>query len=141
MMMIYEKNTGKPSTRFVTDGIHSAGIEVWHFEYIEWLEAKASSYDRLLAKKLTDEELDSPPASKILKEMAEKAEAYDSLMSMNSVSENEIRIVLDGNAWCAYRMPFRNLQEDDAGFGSTPQMALTALLEVELPYGRDDNHA
>jgi hypothetical protein len=70
-----------------------------------------------------------------------KAEAYDRLMSMNSVSENEIRIVLDGNAWCAYRMPFRNLQEDDAGFGSTPQMALTALLEIELPYGMEDNHA
>jgi len=69
-----------------------------------------------------------------------KASAYDRLMSMNSVSENEIRIVLDGNAWCAYRMPFRNLQEDDAGFGSTPQMALTALLEVELPDGRDANH-
>ncbi len=44
-------------------------------------EAKATAYDRLLAKKLTDEELDNPPASKILKEMAEKAEAYDRLMS------------------------------------------------------------
>lgn len=62
-----------------------------------------------------------------------KAEAYDRLMSMNSISENDIQIVLDGNAWCAYRIPFRNLQEDDAGFGATPQMALTALLESELP--------
>jgi hypothetical protein len=66
---------------------------------------------------------------------AEKAQAYDRLMSMNSISENDIQIVLDGNAWCAYRLPFRNLQEDDAGFGDTPQMALTALLESELPDG------
>jgi hypothetical protein len=64
-----------------------------------------------------------------------KAAAYDRLMSMNSTSENDIQIVLDGNAWCAYRLPFRNLQEDDAGFGATPQIALTALLESELPDG------
>lgn len=64
-----------------------------------------------------------------------KAEAYDRLMSMNSISENDIQIVLDGNAWCAYRLPFRNLQEDNAEFGVTPQMALTALLESELPDG------
>lgn len=39
MMMIYEKSTGKPSTRFVTDGIHSVGsIEVWHYDYVKWLE-------------------------------------------------------------------------------------------------------
>ncbi len=69
-----------------------------------------------------------------------KASAYDRLMSMNSVSENEISIVLDGNAWCAYRQPFRNLQEDDAGFGSTPQMALAALLTAELPDGWEAPH-
>jgi hypothetical protein len=101
IMKRYEAETGKQSTRFVTDGIHSVGIEGWHYEYIVWLEAKATAYDRL--------------------------------MSMNSISENDIQIVLDGNAWCAYRLPFRNLQEDDAGFGATPQMALTALLESELP--------
>lgn len=99
IMKRYEAETGKQSTRFVTDGIHSVGIEGWHYEYIVWLEAKATAYDRL--------------------------------MSMNSISENDIQIVLDGNAWCAYRIPFRNLQEDDAGFGATPQMALTALLESE----------
>ena len=49
MMKRYEAETGKQSTRFVTDGIHSAGIEVWHFDYIEWLEAKASTYDRLIS--------------------------------------------------------------------------------------------
>jgi hypothetical protein len=64
-----------------------------------------------------------------------KAAAYDRLMSMNSVSKNDIEIVLDGDAWCAYRKPFRNLQEDEAGFGATPQIALTALLESELPDG------
>ena len=67
-----------------------------------------------------------------------KAETYDRLMSMNSISENDIQIVLDGNAWCAYRLPFRNLQEDNAGFGVTPQMALTALLESELPDGWEE---
>ena len=64
-----------------------------------------------------------------------KAAAYDRIMSMNSISENDIQIVLDGNAWCAYRLPFRNLQEDDAGFGATPQIALIALLKSELPDG------
>jgi hypothetical protein len=135
-----EREYERAVSRFDELGRIHCSIKADQNKKIRELEVKASSYDRLLAKKLTDEELDSPPASKILKEMAEKAEAYDRLMSMNSVSENEIRIVLDGNAWCAYRMPFRNLQEDDAGFGSTPQMALTALLEVELPDGRDANH-
>ena len=68
-----------------------------------------------------------------------KAEAYDRMMSMNSISENDIQIVLDGNAWCAYRKPFRNLQEDDAGFGDTPQIALTALVESELPDGWEES--
>jgi hypothetical protein len=48
-MKRYEAETGKQSTRFVTDGIHSAGIEVWHYEYIAWLETKASAYDRLMS--------------------------------------------------------------------------------------------
>jgi hypothetical protein len=71
-------------------------------------------------------------------EIEAKATAYDRLMSMNSVSKNDIEIVLDGDAWCAYRKPFRNLQEDDAGFGDTPQTALTALLESELPDGWEE---
>lgn len=74
----------------------------------------------------------------MIPQLEAKAEAYDRLMSMNSVSKNEIKIVLDGNAWCAYRLPFRNLQEDDAGFGATPQIALTALLESELPDGWEE---
>ena len=49
MMKRYEAETGKQSTRFVTDGIHSAGIEVWHYEYLAWLEAKAAAYDRLMS--------------------------------------------------------------------------------------------
>lgn len=75
--------------------------------------------------------------SELIKARA-KAAAYDRLMSMNSISENEIQIMLDGNAWCAYRLPFRNLQEDNAGFGVTPQIALTALLESELPDGWEE---
>ena len=71
-------------------------------------------------------------------ELQAKAKKYDRLMSMNSLSKNDIKIVLDGNAWCAYRLPFRNLQEDDAGFGATPQIALTALLKSELPNGWEE---
>ena len=106
MMNRYEAETGKKSVRVMTDGIHAVAFDVWHFEYIKWLESKATAYDRLI--------------------------------SMNSVSKNEIKIVLDGNAWCAYRLPFRNLQEDDAGFGATPQIALTALLKSELPDGWEE---
>ena len=70
--------------------------------------------------------------------LIDKAAAYDRVMSMNNLSKNDIKIVLDGNAWCAYRIPFRNLQEEDAGFGATPQISLTALLESELPDGWEE---
>lgn len=31
----------KKTTRFVSDGIHTAWyLEVWHYEYIDWLENK-----------------------------------------------------------------------------------------------------
>ena len=118
----------------------------YSYECGQWLEAmlteaqaKAASYDSLVSKTvMSDAELDAPLSQKILREMCEKAEAYDRLMSMNSISENDIQIVLDGNAWCAYRLPFRNLQEDDAGFGATPQIALTALLKSELPDGWEE---
>ncbi len=39
MMIRYEQALGKPSIRIATDGIHAAGFEVWHYEYIAWLEA------------------------------------------------------------------------------------------------------
>ena len=37
-MLEYERLTGEPSTRTVTDGIHLYGIEVWHYKYVNWLE-------------------------------------------------------------------------------------------------------
>ena len=40
LMKRYEKETGKPSMRCVTDGIHCVGIDIWHYEYIAWLENK-----------------------------------------------------------------------------------------------------
>ncbi len=41
MMLIYERETRNPSTRFVTDGIHTfSSIEVWHYEYVKWLEER-----------------------------------------------------------------------------------------------------
>ena len=48
MMERYENETGNPSTRFVTDGVHSVGVEIWHFEYINWLVAKIVEYEYLL---------------------------------------------------------------------------------------------
>lgn len=41
MMIRYEQALGKPSIRVATDGIHAVGFEVWHYEYIAWLEAIA----------------------------------------------------------------------------------------------------
>jgi len=40
--------------------------------------------------------------------------------------DQEIRISLDGNQWCALRGP--DLQEGESGFGSTPAAALAELL-------------
>ena len=40
--------------------------------------------------------------------------------------DQEIRISRDGNMWCALRG--ENLQEGEAGFGATPEIALTTLL-------------
>jgi hypothetical protein len=38
------------------------------------------------------------------------------------------RIFKDGDAWCATKFDFVNLQESDAGFGATPAEAITNLL-------------
>ena len=35
LMKRYEAETGKSSTQTITDG-----LDIWHYEYIEWLEAK-----------------------------------------------------------------------------------------------------
>ena len=43
------------------------------------------------------------------------------------------RLYLDGNAWCATRGDFENLQESPAGFGDSGLEALTALSR-ELGY-------
>ena len=40
---------------------------------------------------------------------------------------DDIRIMLDGNAWCAHRKDFINLQESSAGFGDTPKDAVADL--------------
>lgn len=41
LMLRYEKETGKPSTRMIADGCHCYPcIEVWHYEYVAWLESK-----------------------------------------------------------------------------------------------------
>ncbi len=50
MMIRYEETTGKPSTRFITDGVHSVGIEVWHYDYINWMVKQVEEYYALLEK-------------------------------------------------------------------------------------------
>lgn len=45
--------------------------------------------------------------------------------------DTDINVMLDGNAWCAYRDGFTNLQESIAGFGDTPQMAINDLIKNE----------
>ena len=110
-MIEFEEETGRCA--IVTVKVGFAELQFPSEVYVEWIEAE-------------------------LLKASVKATAYDRVMSMNSLSKNDIKIVLDGNAWCAYRLPFRNLQEDDAGFGATPQIALTALLESELPDGWEE---
>jgi histone H3/H4 len=61
----------------------------YSYECGQWLEAmlteaqaKAAAYDSLVSKTvMSDAELDAPTAQRILREMAEKAEAYDRIMS------------------------------------------------------------
>lgn len=43
----------------------------------------------------------------------------------------DINVYLDGNAWCATRDGFINLQESIAGFGDTPNEAVLNLMEIE----------
>jgi hypothetical protein len=39
----------------------------------------------------------------------------------------EFRTFMDGNAWCAVRKDFINLQESHAGFGASREQAIAAL--------------
>ncbi len=41
-----------------------------------------------------------------------------------------INVIRDGDAWCAHRADFINLQESDAGYGASPQEAVDALIGV-----------
>ena len=45
--------------------------------------------------------------------------------------QGPIKVELDGNAWCATRDGFVNLQESPAGFGATRLEAVKALLSAE----------
>ena len=133
MMKRYEAETGNESF-YVYEDAYTLPTDTYAEEYIEWLEAKANISDEAIEafQKIIRNQCDEISALK------EKAEAYDRLMSMNSLSKNDIKIVLYGKAWCAYRIPFRNQQEEEAGFGVTPQIALIALLKSELPDGWEE---
>jgi hypothetical protein len=43
----------------------------------------------------------------------------------------DINVMLDGNAWCAYRDGFIDLQESIAGYGDSPREAVEELLKQE----------
>lgn len=43
----------------------------------------------------------------------------------------EYRVFMDGDAWCATGLGFINLQESRAGFGPSPQEAVTALIAAD----------
>jgi hypothetical protein len=49
MMKRYEAETGRKSVRGITDGIHNVWFDIWHYQYLQWLEAKADAYDRLMS--------------------------------------------------------------------------------------------
>ena len=44
---------------------------------------------------------------------------------------DKIRFVRDGDMWCAFRPGFVNLQESDAGFGATQDLAEAGLVSRE----------
>jgi hypothetical protein len=48
MMKRYEQETGRKSVRGITDGIHDVWFDIWHYQYLQWLEEKAEAYDRLM---------------------------------------------------------------------------------------------
>lgn len=48
-----------------------------------------------------------------------------------SCESGDISVELDGNAWCAKRSGFINLQESTAGFGATRLDAVKELLRAE----------
>jgi hypothetical protein len=49
MMKRYEAETGRKSVRGITDGIHAVWFDIWHYQYLQWLEAKADAYDRIMS--------------------------------------------------------------------------------------------
>ena len=86
MMKRYEAETGKKSVRVMTDGIHAVAFDVWHFEYINWLEAKANISDEAIEafQEIIRNQCDEISALK------EKAEAYDKLMSGGVITKKDV---------------------------------------------------
>jgi len=85
LMLEYEKQTGLLALCSEYDEWTEKEYWFTTTKYSEWLEArlaesqtKATAYDRLVSKTIiSDAELDAPLAQRILREMCEKAEAYD----------------------------------------------------------------
>jgi hypothetical protein len=48
LMLRYEQETGRKSVRGITDGFHDVWFDIWHYQYLQWLESKAEAYDRIM---------------------------------------------------------------------------------------------
>jgi len=44
---------------------------------------------------------------------------------------NEYRVFKDGNLWCAVNQDYTNIQESLAGFGLTPMIAISEIVQQE----------
>ena len=96
-MKRYEADTGFTDA-IVMVKIGFAKLYFPSLAYVQWFEeqftkseAKATAYDNLVSKTIiSDAELDAPLAQRILREMCEKAEAYDRLMSGEGVTKKEV---------------------------------------------------
>jgi len=67
-----------------------------------------------------------------LKESMELYEPQPESSPAEPIAPETIKIFLDGDQYCAVReATFINLQESDAGFGSSPEDAVRYLLEEE----------
>lgn len=68
-------------------------------------------------------------------------EEIETLASRWELNTDKIIIEMDGNAWCAHRDDFINLQESISGWGDTPEEALISLLKEETFENQVKPHA
>lgn len=55
-------------------------------------------------------------------------------MDVNSEAGAVFQVYKDGDMFCATFLPFTNIQEQDAGFGKTPLLAVTELFKQQINF-------